>query len=373
MSNATSPIQPKKIAIDARIISMSTGRVTAKLLEYLQGIDTTNQYLVLLQKKDWDIWNPTAPNFTKVLADFPNYTFSEQLQFSWLLYRLKADLVHFTFQSRPILYFGKSVMNVHDLQLMRVKNYDMPRIVFEAKQLVYKLTIGIMIRLCAKIITPTDYVSKDIHDTLSIPHKKIQRVYLAADKITESPTKYEQLANKQYILYVGQSSPYKNIERLIEAHQLLKAKHPSLYFVHVGKKDQFTEQYETMVQQKGYSQVMFTGFVDDASLRWIYEHAQAYVAPSLMEGFGLPGLEAMQYGIPVVSSNATCLPETYGDSVVYFDPTDTQDMARAIGSVLDDSQLRQKLISAGTERLKKYSWATMTQEILAIYKTVLKL
>jgi glycosyltransferase involved in cell wall biosynthesis len=362
---------PKTIAIDARNIFTSTGRVPRKLLEYLQTEDTTNKYIVLLLKKDFDSWNPVSPNFTKMVADFPNYTFSEQLGFAWLLYKLKADLVHFTFQARPILYFRKSVMHVHDLQLMRVKNYDMPWLVFEIKQLVYKLTIGIMIRLCKIIITPTDFTTEDIKKTLHIPAKKITRIYLAADKITESPAEYKQLANKQFIMYVGQSSPYKNIPRLIEAHQILLAEHPSLYLAISGKKDRFTELYEETVRSKGYKQVIFTGFVEESELRWMYEHAAAYIVPSTMEGFGLPGLEAMNYGVPVVSSNATCLPETYGDSVIYFDPLQTQEMADAIGRVLDDPQLRAKLIAAGTQQLKKYSWAKMTKEVHAVYMRLL--
>ncbi len=360
-----------KIAVDARIISMSTGRVTAKLLEYLQKVDTTNEYLVLLLRKDFDKWEPSSPNFSKVMADYPNYTFSEQLQFAWLLYKLKVDLVHFTFQSRPILYTKRSIMNVHDLQLMRVKNYDMPKLVFEAKQLVYKLTIRLMIQLSKIIITPTDFVTDDIHKTLGVPLSKIKRVYLAADKITASPVEYKQLANKEFILYVGQSSPYKNIPRLIEAHQQLLATHPSLHLVLAGKKDTFTQQYEATVQQKGYKHVVFTGFVEDSELRWLYENTLAYIAPSLMEGFGLPGLEAMQFGAPVASSNATCLPEVYQDAVEYFDPNDTAAMAAAIDRIISNPARRSELAAAGIKRAAAFSWQTTTEEVYKFYKQLL--
>jgi glycosyltransferase involved in cell wall biosynthesis len=362
---------PKRIAIDARNIFNSTGRVPAKMLEYLQTVDTTNEYLVLLLKKDMEKWQASAPNFIKVEANFPNYTFSEQIGFALKHYRLKPDLVHFTFQARPILYFGKSIMNVHDLQLMRVKNYDMPWLVFEIKQLVYKITIRIMIWLSKIIITPTDFTTQDIIKTLHVPAKKIQRIYLAADKITDPPTEYKQLANKQFIMYVGQSSPYKNVMGLIEAHQLLLKKHPSLHLAIAGKKDTFTAQYEATVAKKGYKNIVFTGFIEDTELRWLYEHTAVYVVPSYMEGFGLPGLEAMQYGTPVVSSNATCLPETYADSVRYFDPSNTTEMAETIGAVLDNKSLQAQLSKAGTERVKKFSWAAMTQEIYAIYKKLL--
>jgi glycosyltransferase involved in cell wall biosynthesis len=117
--------------------------------------------------------------------------------------------------------------------------------------------------------------------------------------------------------------------------------------------------------------VVFTDYIPDAQLKWALSNTRAYIFPSLSEGFGLPGLEAMHYGAPLVSSNATCLPEVYGGAAHYFDPTDVNDMAAKIDEVLSDQELRKKLIEKGKIQVKKYSWARMAKETLEVYKKVL--
>ena len=172
-------------------------------------------------------------------------------------------------------------------------------------------------------------------------------------------------------LILNAPTPHKNLERFIEAFASLKSAHPELTLALVGKQDKNYQRIESMVKKKNIANVHFTGFATDAQLRWLYEHCAAYVFPSLSEGFGLPGLEAMMHGAPVVSSNATCLPEIYGDAAHYFDPTDVQAMADAINEVLTDKKLRDNLIQKGREQVKKYSWQRMAEQTLAIYQKVL--
>ena len=120
-----------------------------------------------------------------------------------------------------------------------------------------------------------------------------------------------------------------------------------------------------------YKNIHFTGFVEDDQRDWLFENCAAYVFPSLMEGFGLPPLEAMQYDAPVVSSNASCMPEVLGDAAHYFTPTDTDDIARAVNDVLTDETLRQSLIEKGKVQRDKYSWRKMAQETLDQYRIAL--
>lgn len=138
------------------------------------------------------------------------------------------------------------------------------------------------------------------------------------------------------------------------------------------KKDANYQRIEQNVQKKGIKNVLFTDFVSESELRWLYENCEAYVFPSLSEGFGLPGLEAMIHGAPVVSSEATCLPEIYEDAAHYFDPTDTQAMADAINEVITDKDLRSRLIEAGKTQAAKYSWQTTAEQTLAIYNNSLR-
>ncbi|MGH7238307.1 MAG: glycosyltransferase family 4 protein, partial [Candidatus Saccharimonadales bacterium] len=124
-------------------------------------------------------------------------------------------------------------------------------------------------------------------------------------------------------------------------------------------------------KDRGIKNVLFTDFITDGQLKWMYQNCRAYIFPSLSEGFGLPGLEAMVHGAPVISSNAACLPEVYGNAAHYFDPSSTRDMVTKINEVLDNDGLRQVLIQAGLEQAKKYSWERMAEQTLAVYKQAL--
>ena len=179
------------------------------------------------------------------------------------------------------------------------------------------------------------------------------------------------LEHKDFIMYVGRPMPHKNLERLVEAFALLKETHFNLNLVLAGKLDTNYRKLQKLVDEKGIKGVFFTDFVTEGELRWLYEHAKAYVFPSLSEGFGLPPLEAMQHGCPVVSSTATCLPEVLKDAAHYFDPLDVSDMAAKINDVLADPALAQKLIVKGSLLVKDYSWERMARETLDIYKSLL--
>lgn len=359
------------IAIDARIINSSTGRYVERLVTYLQGVDTENQYTILVPEKDKDFWKPHNQNFTVQTVNFDSYSFNEQVGFARFLNKLNADLVHFCMPQQPIRYKGKKVTTFHDLTLLKTYNSDKNWLIFHTKQLIGKYVFKRVALENNHIITISQFTKKELQKYFPVPDKNISVIYESSDVSSVSPTKY-QLPFKKYILYVGQQSDYKNIKRLGDAHQILLAKYPDLGLVLVGKKNASARTNETYFNDKKYSNIIFTDFVDDHNLSWLYSNAQAYVFPSLMEGFGLPGLEAMGHGIPVVSSNATCLPEVYGAAAHYFNPLDTSDMAEAIDQVLSDDKLRTRLAKAGYKQIKKYSWKKQAQETYAVYKKVLE-
>jgi glycosyltransferase involved in cell wall biosynthesis len=153
---------------------------------------------------------------------------------------------------------------------------------------------------------------------------------------------------KPYILYVGNNYPHKNLERLKLACE--------------------------KIRQDGlkYSLILITGFISEQKLDDLYKNASLFVFPSLYEGFGLPPLEAMKRGLPVVSSNASCMPEILGDAVLYFDPLNLDDMTEKIKNALRDRELREELTKKGLEQIKKYSWPKMAQETLLIYKKIIQ-
>jgi glycosyltransferase involved in cell wall biosynthesis len=244
-------------------------------------------------------------------------------------------------------------------------------LVFKFKQQVYKFVIKRAVRKSAKVIVDSDFVRNYLINFSGIKPDKISVIYEAADAITDRPEPLPELAGYRFLMYVGRPTPHKNLERLIEAFRQLQAQHPDLKLVLAGKQDANYQRIESSVHKKGLRGIIFTGFISEGQLRWLYENCAAYVFPSLSEGFGLPGLEAMQCGAPVVSSNATCLPEIYGDAAHYFDPRDVLAMAAAINEVLTDTKLRQKLVQAGHDQVRKYSWQRAAEQTLAVYKEAL--
>lgn len=360
-----------KIVIDAREYTTSTGRYVFRLVEYLQKIDTEHSYTILLKPEDMEAATFTNPRFQKIATPYKEFTFGEQLGLARQLRGLQADLVHFGMTQQPLLYRKPSVTTIHDLTTARFTNPDKKRTSFIIKQHVYKYVIKRVARRAKAVLTPSQFVKADVADYTDISPDKITVTYEAADKIQEPPTPLLNLQNKQFIMYVGRPTPHKNLERLIEAFQLLKAQHPALTLVLAGKIDANYRRIEAAVTQQGIKHIVFTDFVTEGELRWLYEQCAAYVFPSLSEGFGLPALEAMQHGAPVVSSNATCSPEIYGDAAHYFDPLDVQSMADAINEVLTDKDLRGDLVHKGRAQASSYSWKRMAQQTLDVYNDVL--
>lgn len=362
-----------KLIIDARESGTSTGRYVDKLVEYLEKLEPNLEVTVLAKNHRVDYLKSVAPLFKVVESNFKEFTLAEQIGFWRQIKSLNADLVHFPMIQQPILYKGKVVSGIADLTTTRYKNPAKNWLVFSLKQQVYKWLIKRVARKSKKIITISEFVKHDVAQYTGITKSKIVVAYPAADKIVESAEPIKDLADKQFIMYVGRPFPHKNLDRLVETFKLIQKKYPQLKLVLAGKKDVLYERMEEKIQKEKIENVFFSGFVSDGQLRWLYENTAAYVFPSLSEGFGLPGLEAMVQGAPVVSSNATCLPEIYGKAAHYFNPTDTADMAAKISEVLDDKSLRKELITEGREQVAKYSWQKMAEQSLEVYKEALKL
>lgn len=361
----------KHIVIDARIISSSTGRYVERLLHYLEQLDRDNRYTVLVRKKDISYWKPTNPNFTVEVADYAPYGFSEQISFLRQLNAYKADLVHFTQVHQPVLYRGKKISTIHDFTLLNTYNPDKNWLVFRAKQLVGRFAFWRVATTSRAVVCPSNYTRQELLRRYHVTPDKVITTHLAGEMRTTEITPYAGLEKKPFIMYVGQQSEYKNIARLGDAHQVLVAKYPSLQLVLVGKIDSAAERNQEYFKKNSYKNITFTGFTEDNQLNWLYKNTRAYIFPSRMEGFGLPGLEAMLMGAPVVSSNATCLPEVYETAALYFDPLNTQDITAKIDQILSNDTLRNTLIEKGFKQAKNYSWEKTAKQTLAVYNSVL--
>jgi len=363
----------KKIVIDAREWPGSTGRYVRELVKNLQDVDTdlSHRYYILMKPKDMSLWEPKSKRFVKVASRYKEFTFAEQIGLLWQLLVIQPDLVHFAIVQQPILYFGKVVTTMHDLTTLRFDNPAKNWLVFTIKQRVYRIVNFIAAHKSKAIITPTEYVKDDVARSMRTNSRKITVTYEAPGANHAKPEAVPELADKQFIMYLGRPLPHKNLGRLIEAFALLKHTMPELHLVRVGKEDSLFRRHAQDVEHLGIPDVHFTGFMTDGQARWLYQHTAAYIAPALSEGFGIPALEAMADGAPVVSSNATCLPEVYGSAAYYFDPRDVDDMANAIREVVTKPTLQKRLRSAGYKQAAKYSWRRMAEQTLEVYRRVL--
>jgi len=360
-----------KIVIDARESGTSTGRYVDKLIENISTLDHKNAYTLLLKKHRIDIYRSLPSNFKVVECNIKEFSFAEQTKLAWICYRLKADLVHFPLVQHPVLYFKKTVIGILDLTTLRFYNPAKNKYIFWIKQKVYAGVIFIATRKAKHIITISNFVRDDIVKNFRVNPTKVTTTYNSADELPAPGMPVESLVGKKFIMYVGRHQPHKNLPRLISAHQSLLADNPDLFLAIVGKKDATTELIMRQGPGLGAENVLFTGFVGDTQLRWLYENTACYVFPSLSEGFGLPGLEAMVHSAPVASSNATCLPEVYGDAAHYFDPLNVEDIASKIEDILSDNSLRADLIAKGHKQAAKYSWRRMAEQTLEIYQQAL--
>ncbi len=358
------------IVIDARESGTTTGRYVDKLIEYIAKIDPDYDINLIAKAHRVDYLKKIAPNYYIHETNVKEYTFAEQIKFLREINSMDADLVHFPMVQQPILYRGKVVTTMQDLTGTRFKNPEKNPVIYAIKQFLYKWVNRIVANKSVCLITPSEFVKKDVMKFTGQSAGKFTVTYEAADKIKVKADPIKKLVGKQFIMYVGRTTPHKNLGRLVEAFEILQVKYPSLNLVLAGKKDFNYEQLEKKV--KGIKNVIFTDFVSESQLRWLYENCQAYIFPSLSEGFGLPGLEAMVHSAPVVSSNATCLPEIYGEAAEYFNPLDVGDIADAISKVLRDRKLREELIKKGHKQASKYSWERMARQTLLVYKRALE-
>lgn len=356
-----------KIVIDGRLYHQSgVGRYLQKLIENLALIDHKNQYVIFLAKTDYDVFELPAKNFQKRLVDILWHSLKEQLLLPVYLIKEKPDLVHFPYFSVPIWYPGKFVVTIHDLT---IDHFGTGRastrclLIYKIKRFCYKIIIKSAILRANIIIAVSQSTKKEIINHYRIPASKIMVTYEAADL---NKTNDQRLVAKDYLLYVGNAYPHKNLERLIKATT-------DFNLVLVGRKDFFYQRLEKKLTPVQKKRIIFFGFADDKQLSNLYTYAQAFVFPSLMEGFGLPGLEAMKIGTPVVCSDIPVFHEIYRQAAIYFDPSSSPKMTQQISRLLQDKRLRENLRKKGFELVKKFSWSKMAKETLGVYESCFSL
>ncbi|MFA6271988.1 MAG: glycosyltransferase family 1 protein [Patescibacteria group bacterium] len=369
-----------RIGIDARFYGPTRtgpGRYTQKLVDYLQEIDDKNEYVIFLRKDNWDEFQPKNSRFKKVMADYRWYSLSEQLCMPWKIRQEKVDLMHFPHFNIPIFYGGKFVVTIHDLIITHFPTRRATKlgpVLYKAKQTGYRIVIWMAAKRAKRIITVSQFSKQEIVKHFKVKDEKVVVTYEACDAPRQGEGNFSEIAErynitKPFLLYVGNTYPHKNLERLVIAFKKLREEEKvDVQLVLVGKRDYFSERLESSVKEQGIANnVIFTGFIKDSELPLFYRSAMLYVFPSSIEGFGLPPLEAMSYDLPVLSSNAPCMPEILGDAAKYFHPDEISDIVQVLKEAILNKQLQEDLRAKGREHIKQYSWKRMVEKTYSIY------
>jgi glycosyltransferase involved in cell wall biosynthesis len=232
-------------------------------------------------------------------------------------------------------------------------------------------------RRADQVLTDSEHSRRDLLRFLGLPAARVRAIPCGVDArfqpVPDGPGRRAALerygVKPPYLLYVGGINARKNIAGLFEAFARVRARHPGLELVVAGKRQWATGPIDAAFERLGLAgAVRFTGYLDDADLPALYSAAEAFVFPSLYEGFGLPPLEAMACGAPVIASNASSLPEVVGSAALLVDPHDSGALAAAIERVLGDQPLRDDLRRRGLARAAQFGWARAAQETLAAYR-----
>ena len=367
-----------RVAIDARKLhDFGIGTYIRNLLRHLARIDSETEYVLLTAPADLDVAATLAPNFRAVLEDSPNYSLREQWHVPWVLHREKPDVFHAPHYVLPQAVPCRSVVTIHDCIHLMFPQY-LPN------RAAYAYARGSMwtaARKADRILTVSEASKHDILRFFKVAPEKIEVVYNAIDERfwnVPAPEDIERVRERyqlayRFVLYVGNIKPHKNHVRLIEAFNMLRGRpgFDDVRLLIIGDEISRLPALRRAVHMyKLHKEVRFLGYQPDDTLAILYRIASVFAFPSLYEGFGLPPLEAMACGTPVVTSNVSSLPEVTGGAAVLVDPHDVGSIADGIAQVLDNPGLAAEMRQKGLERARHFSWERSVARTKGVYQEV---
>jgi glycosyltransferase involved in cell wall biosynthesis len=376
---------PSRIVIDTRHIrDYGIGTYIRNLIHALARRDSENYYTLVTYPEVAPELAGLPSNFEVALYERVDSSWLDQVAFPLYLRRFQADLFHIPLNVVSLLMPRPFVVTVHDLSSLLYEDLPLSRRRFR------NLQVRRGLERAARVIAVSNATRRDIEGLFGVHADKIRQIYNALDpKFLEdgpdqgSPEMEQTLERYQirrpFLLYVGTIRRQKNIPRLVEAFAVLRAElegHPvygDLRLIILG--DEITRHPEvrrTVIQTRVEHAVRFLGFVPFQTMRVFYSSAAAFVFPSLYEGFGLPPLEAMASGTPVITSNSSSLPEVVGDAAVLVNPENVFEIARGIRDTLLSDPLRQSLIAKGREQTRRFSWDDTARQVQEVYREVLE-
>ena len=365
------PIPPQKTGV---------GIYAVNLIRALGNFDNKNQYWIFVKNSHSQDFDPKRENFHIVI--YSNILQNKFLRLAWeqvvlpiQLWRKKIELLHSIHYTTPLFAPCKRVITFHDMTF-----FLFPEKHVFIKKIFFRVIIPFSAKKANRLIAVSESTKKDIETILGIDGGKIDVVYETIDKIfrpIEKSFAISQIKEKykikdKFILYVGVLEPRKNISTLIKAYaNLIFGNKINHQLIIVGKKGWGCQEIFKIVQNLNLSKkVIFTGYLSEKELVFLYNGADLFVYPSLYEGFGIPPLEALACGTPVLSSNISSIPEVVGEEGILVNPHNIEEISESMYRVLTDEKLRNVLKEKGIRRAKEFSEEKLAKKTIEVYKKV---
>jgi glycosyltransferase involved in cell wall biosynthesis len=367
-----------RIAIDARKLhDYGIGTYVRNLLRHLARLDRESEYLIVGSGDDASLVGDLGPNFRLLPTGAHAESARDQYVVPRLLKQAGADVYHTPYAVLPVVTVCPSVVTIHDCVNLTFPQYAPSRVA----HLTARLRMWSAAHRSTRILTVSESSKRDILRFFRVPESKVSIIANAIDErygTPPLPAEVQRVRERfqlygDFLLYAGNIRPHKNLDRLIEAfHQLRESpRFEHLRLLIIGDEiSKYPTLRRAVHRYKLHKHVRFFGFVPESTLAVLYRLATVFVFPSLYEGFGLPPLEAMASGTPVVTSNVSSLPEVVGDAALLIDPYDAAAIAQGLRQALTDESLRTALIARGLERAKGFSWETSVRRVREIYGEV---
>ena len=366
-----------RIGIDVRKLhDFGVGTYVRNLVRWLARLDRESEYVLICRRGDCESIEQLGPNFRPLPDRSDNYSVAEQFTIPFDLARAKADLFHAPHYVLPALTPCRSIVTIHDCIHLMFPQYLPGRLAHTYARVAFWLAAN----RSARVLTVSEASKRDILRFCPIPSDKVDVIYNAIDDRFSQPPDVTQMTrvreryqlHDRFLLYSGNVKPHKNLERLIDAFgRLRQHEFGDIKLLITGSEiSRYATLRRAVHRYNLHKHVRFLGFLPAETLAILYQLADAFVFPSLYEGFGLPPLEAMASGTPVLTSNVSSLPEVVGDAALLIDPYDPESIADGMRRILSDDTMRERLISRGRARASSFSWEESVKRVLTIYRSV---
>jgi len=372
-----------RVAIDIRRAGdFGHGTYIRNIVNQFARTDTTTEYLLIGQRSHIQQFDPLPENFQ--LLDYPSDpgSFHTHMHLPYLLHKRGVDLLHMPWFYAPAIVPTRMVITVHDLTEVLMPPSGVPEMMQAGRLFFARRALA----RADRIMAVSHSSKRELSRVFNVPEGKIEVVYNALDErfVREPmPLDADRILERHavtdpFVLYAGNIKPQKNLPRLIEAFAVAKADlrdHPeyaNLKLLLIGDSAQeHSDLRRAVLRSRLQGDVRFLGFVPHSVLRVFYSRARAFLFPSLYEGFGLPPLEAMAHGAPVLTSSVSSLPEVFSQAALLVNPENVFEIARGIRQILTEDVLRETLVRRGYELVRKYSWERSAEQVRDIYRSVI--